>query len=40
MKTIEAFMREDGALRAVAITGAGKPDIAGAMIERCRRCSA
>lgn len=37
MKTIEAFLREDGALRAVAITGAGKPDIDSAMIERWQR---
>ncbi len=34
MKTIEAFIREDGILRTVALTGAEKPGIDSAMIER------
>ncbi|HPJ01603.1 MAG TPA: GGDEF domain-containing protein [Candidatus Limiplasma sp.] len=37
MKTIEAFLREDGILRSVAITGADKPDIDSAMIARWQR---
>lgn len=36
-KTIEAFLREDGALRLIAITGAAKPEIGDAVIERWQR---
>ena len=36
-KTIEAFLREDGLLRSIALTGAGKPGIDDAVIERWQR---
>ncbi|MBN1778512.1 MAG: GGDEF domain-containing protein [Clostridiales bacterium] len=36
-KTIEAFLRKDGSLRKVAVTGAGKPDIDHATIDRWQR---
>lgn len=36
-KIIEAFLREDGQLRSIALTGAGKPSIDDAIIERWQR---
>lgn len=36
-KAIEAFLRKDGSLRPIAVTGAGKPEIDHAMIDRWQR---